>query len=42
MFIENGNISGSMKPRNVEIQEIKVQIPLPVTSSQAIVPTIVE
>ena len=39
-FIENGEISGSsMEPRKIEIQEVKVQIPLPITSSQVLVPT---
>ena len=41
-FIENGNISGSMKPRKVEIQKFKMQIPLLITYSQVFVPTIVK
>ena len=32
-FIENGDISGSMEPRTVEIQEVRVQIPIPMTYS---------
>jgi len=42
IFIENGEISGSVKPRKVEIQKVKVEIPLPKTSSQVIVLIVVE
>ena len=31
-----------MEPHKVEIQEIRVQVPLPITSSQIFVPTVVE
>ena len=41
-FIENGNISGSMKSQNMAIQEVKVQVPLPITFSKVVIPTIVE
>ena len=40
-FIENGEISGSDKPRTVVIQEVRVQVPLPITSNE-VVPTVVE
>ena len=32
-FIENGVISGSVEPCKVEIEEVKVQLSLPITSS---------
>src|SRR5262249_22554874 len=41
-FIENGKVSGSNEPRNVELQEVRMQITLPSTSSQIVVPPIVE
>ena len=40
-FIENGEISGSDKPQNVVIQEVRVQVSLPITSNE-VVPTVVE
>ena len=39
-FIENGEVSGSEVPRNVVIQEVRVQVPLPITSFK-VVPQIV-
>ena len=36
-FIENGEVSGSLEPHKVEIQEVRVQVPLPITSSQVVV-----
>jgi len=36
-FIENGEISGSEASRNVEIKEVKVQVPLTSTSTSRIV-----
>lgn len=41
-FIENGEVSGSFEPRNVEIQEVRVQVSLSSTSSNVVVPQIVE
>ena len=41
-FIENGESSGSVEPRKVEIEEVRVEIPLPITSSKVVVPTVVE
>lgn len=41
-FIENGKISEGMKPRKLEIQEIRVQIPLPITSFKVVVHAVVE
>ena len=41
-FIENGENSGSQEPRNVEIQKVRVQVPLSLSSSKVIVPPIVE
>lgn len=41
-FIENGEVSGSVEPRKVEIEEVKVDIPLPKTSSQVVVSMVVE
>lgn len=32
-FIENGVISWSVEPHKVEIEEVKVQVSLPITSS---------
>lgn len=40
-FIENGEVSGSEEPRNVEIREVRVQIPLPCTYSKIVVPEVV-
>ena len=40
-FIENGDISGSVDPRKVEIKAVRVQVSLPITSSQ-VVPIVVE
>ncbi|KAL8128993.1 hypothetical protein V2J09_018148 [Rumex salicifolius] len=37
-FIENGEVGGSVEPRKVEIQEVRVQVPLSLTSSQVVVP----
>ena len=36
-FIENGEVSGSTKPRKVKIQEVRVQVPLPLSSSKVLV-----
>jgi len=41
-FIENGEISGCDNLRNVDIQEVRVQVPLLITSNEIVVPTIVE
>jgi len=42
-FIENGETSGSDTSRNVEIKEVRVQVPLTSTStSRIIVPNVVE
>jgi transposase InsO family protein len=41
-FLENGEISGSDKPQNVVIQEVRVQVPLPITSKENVVPTVVQ
>ena len=41
-FIENGEISGSDNLRNVDIQEGRVQVPMPVTSNKIVVPIVVE
>ncbi|KAA0032875.1 Retrovirus-related Pol polyprotein from transposon TNT 1-94 [Cucumis melo var. makuwa] len=40
-FIENDIISGSLEPRKVEIQEVRVEIPSSITSSQVVVPVVV-
>jgi hypothetical protein len=40
-FLENGEISGSDKLQNAVIQEVRAQVPLPITSKENIVPTIV-
>ena len=42
IFIENGEVSGSEIPRKVEIQEVRVQIPLTCTSNKVVVPQVVE
>jgi len=42
-FIENGETSGSGASRNVEIKEVRVQVPLTSTSTSSIVvPNVVE
>lgn len=41
-FIENGKINGSTELRKVEIQEVRVQVPLPVTSFKVVVLKVVE
>ena len=41
-FIENGEISGSDQLQKTNIQEVRVQVPLPITSKEIVVPTIVE
>lgn len=40
-FIENGETHGSVKPCDVEIQEVRVEVPLSITSSQVVVHTVV-
>lgn len=42
MLIENDKINGSTELRKVKIQEVRVQVPLPVTSSKIVVLVIVE
>ena len=42
IFIENGEISGSDNLQNVAFQEVSVQVLLPITSNEIVVPTIVE
>ena len=41
-FIENGEIRGSDQLQKTNIQEVRVQVPLPITSKEIVVPTIVE
>ena len=41
-LFENGEISGSDNLRNVDIQEVRVQVPMPITSNKIVVPIIVE
>ena len=41
-FIENGEISGSDNLRNVDIQEVRVQVPMPITSNKIVVPIVVQ
>ncbi|KAA0047436.1 Retrovirus-related Pol polyprotein from transposon TNT 1-94 [Cucumis melo var. makuwa] len=41
-FIENDIISGSLEPRKVEIQEVRVEIPSSITSCQVVVPVVVD
>jgi transposase InsO family protein len=41
-FIENGEINGSDNLRNVDIQEVRVQVPIPITSNKTVVPIVVE
>ena len=38
-FIENGEISGSTVPREVEIKEVRVQVPLAFASSSKVITT---
>lgn len=37
-FNENKEVSGSMEPHKVEIQEVRMQVLLPITSSKIVVP----
>ncbi|KAA0036645.1 Retrovirus-related Pol polyprotein from transposon TNT 1-94 [Cucumis melo var. makuwa] len=41
-FIENDIISGSLESRKLEIQEVRVEIPSSITSSQVVVPVFVD
>lgn len=41
-FIKNEKINRNAKPLNVEIQEIRMQFPLSITSSEVIVHIVVE
>ena len=41
-FIENDEIRGSDQLQKTNIQEVRVQVPLPITSKEIVVPTIVE
>jgi hypothetical protein len=41
-FIENGEINGSDNLRNVDIQEVRVQVLMPITSNKIVVPIVVE
>uniref|UniRef100_A0A2N9I6A1 Integrase catalytic domain-containing protein n=1 Tax=Fagus sylvatica TaxID=28930 RepID=A0A2N9I6A1_FAGSY len=41
-FLENGEISGSDVSRNVVIEEVRVPIPIPVTSKEIVVSPVVE
>ena len=41
-FIENSEIGGSDNLGNVDVQEVRVKVPLPITSNEIIVPTIVD
>ena len=41
-FIENGEISGSDNLRNVDIQEVRVQVPTPITLNKIVVSIVVE
>lgn len=36
IFIENGEISGNDKPREVVFQEVRVQAPLPITLKEMV------
>ena len=38
-FIENGEIGGSTVPREVEIKEVRVQVPLTFASSSKVITT---
>ena len=41
-FIENGETSGSETSRNVEIKEVRVQVPITSTSLSRVIPHVVE
>ena len=41
-FIENSEIGGSDNLGNVDVHEVRVKVPLPITSNEIIVPTIVD
>jgi hypothetical protein len=41
-FLENCEISGSNKPQNAVIQEVRVQVPLPITFKENVVPAVVQ
>ena len=41
-FIENGEIRGSDNLRNVDIQEVRVQVPMPITSNKIVVLIVVK
>ena len=41
-LIENNVISESLEPRKVKIQEVRVEIPLSITSSQVVVLVVVD
>jgi len=41
MFIENGEISGSTVPRDVEIKEVRIQVPLACASSSKVISRLV-
>lgn len=41
-FIENGEVSVTDQSRNIIFQYVRVQVPLPITSKEGVVPTIVE
>ena len=41
-FIENGENGENDNLWNVDVQEVRVQVPLPITSNEIFVPTIVE
>ena len=41
-FIENGEISGSDNLRNVDIQEVRVQAPMPITLNKIVVSIVFE
>ena len=40
-FIENGEISGSTVPQDVEIKKVRVQVPLACASSSKVISTLV-
>ena len=42
IFIENSEISKSDQLQKTNIQEVRVQVPLPITSKEIVVPTIIE
>ena len=41
-FIENGEINGSDKTRNVIIQEVRVHVPLPILPKEKVIPLVVD